>query len=85
MTLQTPPVTHELTVQDFAQTYDRLKQALCAVIVGQEDVVDGVLTALFARGHVLIEGVPGLGKTLLCGRSRGLCSVPSSASSLRQT
>ena len=65
MTLQTPPVTHELTVQDFAQTYDRLKQALCAVIVGQEDVVEGVLTALFARGHVLIEGVPGLGKTLL--------------------
>lgn len=55
----------ELTVEQFAETFQALEQALCAVVVGQDDVVDGVLTALFARGHVLIEGVPGLGKTLL--------------------
>jgi MoxR-like ATPase len=65
MTLQTPPQPHDVSVQTFADTYARLQQALGAVIVGQDDVIDGVLTALFARGHVLIEGVPGLGKTLL--------------------
>ncbi|MCA9645952.1 MAG: AAA family ATPase, partial [Myxococcales bacterium] len=35
------------------------------VLVGQDDIVEHVLTASLARGHVLIEGVPGLGKTLL--------------------
>ena len=35
------------------------------MMVGQDDTVDGVLAALFAGGHVLLEGVPGLGKTLL--------------------
>src|SRR5712672_3800178 len=35
------------------------------VIVGQQDVVDGVLICLLASGHVLLEGVPGLGKTTL--------------------
>ncbi len=42
------------------------------VIVGQERIVDGVLTGLIAGGHVLLEGVPGLGKTLLV---RTLASV----------
>lgn len=49
----------------FRDLYARLKQAIATVIVGQEEVVDLVLTALFADGHVLLEGVPGLGKTLL--------------------
>ena len=35
------------------------------LIVGQEEVIDGVLTALMCGGHVLLEGVPGLGKTML--------------------
>ena len=35
------------------------------MIVGQQDVIDGVLTGLLAGGHVLLEGVPGLGKTVL--------------------
>ncbi len=52
-------------LQHFAQTYQSLHQAIGRVVVGQAEVVDGVLCALFARGHVLIEGVPGLGKTLL--------------------
>lgn len=43
----------------------RLKEAISSVIVGQEAVVEVVLWALLSRGHVLLEGVPGLGKTLL--------------------
>src|SRR5205814_7468167 len=42
-----------------------LEDELASVIVGQRGVVRGVLTALLAGGHVLLEGVPGLGKTLL--------------------
>lgn len=43
----------------------RLQEAISSVIVGQERVVEVVLWALLGRGHVLLEGVPGLGKTLL--------------------
>ncbi|MCX7844372.1 MAG: AAA family ATPase [Candidatus Bipolaricaulota bacterium] len=43
----------------------RLREAIASVIVGQERVVEVVLWALLGRGHVLLEGVPGLGKTLL--------------------
>lgn len=43
----------------------RVRQEIARVIVGQQDVVDGVLIALVAGGHVLLEGVPGLGKTTL--------------------
>ena len=46
-------------------TLDRLRNEIGKVIVGQRDVVDGVLIALLAGGHVLLEGVPGLGKTTL--------------------
>ncbi|MDP7029549.1 MAG: AAA family ATPase [Phycisphaerales bacterium] len=49
----------------FRQDWDRLRSELGKVIVGHEEVVEGVLTSLFAGGHVLLEGVPGLGKTLL--------------------
>src|SRR4051794_16539883 len=42
-----------------------LEDEVAGVIVGQRPVVRGVLTALLAGGHVLLEGVPGLGKTLL--------------------
>ena len=50
---------------EFKHLFDRIKSEVCRMIVGQEDVVDGVLTALLAGGHVLLEGVPGLGKTML--------------------
>jgi MoxR-like ATPase len=49
----------------FARDWNRLRAELGKVIVGHDEVVDGVLTSLFAGGHVLLEGVPGLGKTLL--------------------
>jgi MoxR-like ATPase len=42
-----------------------LREALCSEIVGQRAVIDGVLTAFLCGGHVLIEGVPGLGKTMM--------------------
>ncbi len=44
---------------------DRVRNEIGKVIVGQRDVVDGVLISLVAGGHVLLEGVPGLGKTTL--------------------
>lgn len=49
----------------FRSDYAALREEIAAVIVGQEEVVEGTLTALIAGGHVLLEGVPGLGKTLL--------------------
>ncbi len=49
----------------FRQTHQRLRDEISKVLVGQQEVIDGVLTCLFAGGNVLLEGVPGLGKTLL--------------------
>ncbi|HEX7010105.1 MAG TPA: AAA family ATPase [Phycisphaeraceae bacterium] len=51
--------------QQFRQDYESLSQQIGRVIVGHRDIVDGVLTCLFVGGHALLEGVPGLGKTLL--------------------
>jgi MoxR-like ATPase len=48
-----------------AAKYSALKQEIAKVIVGQDDVVDKLLIALFCKGHVLLVGVPGLAKTLL--------------------
>ena len=52
-------------VARFRELFDALQREIHQLIVGQDDVVDGVLTALFAGGHVLLEGVPGIGKTML--------------------
>jgi MoxR-like ATPase len=52
-------------IQSFHAAYSALRAELGKVIVGQDAVVEGTLVALFAGGHVLLEGVPGLGKTLL--------------------
>jgi MoxR-like ATPase len=48
-----------------AETFASLRSAIGQAMVGQSEVIDQVLIALAASGHVLIEGVPGLGKTLL--------------------
>ncbi len=61
----------ERTAQ-FRQRFNDLEAEIGKVIVGQPEVVRGVLTCLFVGGHVLLEGVPGLGKTLLV---RTLASV----------
>jgi MoxR-like ATPase len=52
-------------VEQLAQAYRTMTQELSKVIVGQHDVVEQVLTAMFCQGHVLLVGVPGLAKTLL--------------------
>ncbi len=52
-------------VSALAVDYGRLRTEIAKVIIGQEDVVEELLTGLFARGHVLLVGVPGLAKTLL--------------------
>jgi MoxR-like ATPase len=49
----------------FRQAYHRVQAEIGKVIVGHTDIVHGVLTCLFVGGHALLEGVPGLGKTLL--------------------
>jgi MoxR-like ATPase len=52
-------------LDSFRADFRRLRAEIGKVIVGQDDIVEGTLTALIAGGHVLLEGVPGLGKTLL--------------------
>jgi MoxR-like ATPase len=47
----------------FRETTDRIKSEVGKVIVGQDEVVEGILLCLLAGGHVLLEGVPGVGKT----------------------
>src|SRR5881397_3940824 len=55
----------EQKIQTFRQAYSALRQEIGKVIVGHDAIVEGTLIALMAGGHVLLEGVPGLGKTLL--------------------
>ena len=55
----------EQRAEEFRNDFDRLHAEVAKVIVGCELVIDGVLTCLFADGHCLLEGVPGLGKTML--------------------
>jgi MoxR-like ATPase len=52
-------------LQSFAAAHTGLRAEIGKVVVGQVDIVESTLIALFAGGHVLLEGVPGLGKTLL--------------------
>jgi MoxR-like ATPase len=55
----------EESIATFRESYTALRAEIGKVIVGHEGIVEGTLVALFAGGHVLLEGVPGLGKTLL--------------------
>ena len=51
--------------EEFRQRYAAVREQIGRVIVGHDEVVHGVLACLFVGGHCLLEGVPGLGKTLL--------------------
>ncbi len=53
------------SITQFSADYKRTKAQIQRMVVGHEDIVDGILICLFAGGHALLEGVPGLGKTLL--------------------
>ena len=54
-----------MTPEAFQQTFDRIRAQMAQVVVGQEELVFGLLVTAIAGGHVLIEGAPGLGKTLV--------------------
>ena len=49
----------------FGTDFENVRSEIGKAVVGHEEIVDGVITCLFAGGHALLEGVPGLGKTLL--------------------
>jgi MoxR-like ATPase len=55
----------EADIHEFITIAQQLEKELCSIVVGQERVIRELLLALLAGGHVLLEGVPGLGKTLL--------------------
>ncbi len=57
--------TMERRAEEFKQRYTAVQEQIGRVIVGHDEIVHGVLTCLFVGGHCLLEGVPGLGKTLL--------------------
>jgi MoxR-like ATPase len=61
----TAPASEAEVVRDLAANYRRMTEQIGKVIVGQNEVVEQLLMALFSRGHCLLVGVPGLAKTLL--------------------
>src|SRR5213594_4290895 len=58
-------MTQDAWVEAFVTAFEALRAEVEKVIVGHREIITHVLTAMFAGGHVLLEGVPGLGKTLL--------------------
>ncbi len=62
---QVAAVDVESTVSSFTTDLRRLREEIGTMIVGQEEIVEGVLMCLLGGGHALLEGVPGLGKTML--------------------
>ncbi|MFN0040222.1 MAG: AAA family ATPase [Burkholderiales bacterium] len=55
----------ERQIHDFRERFLRVREEIGRVIVGNEDIVSGVMACLLVRGHVLLEGIPGVGKTKL--------------------
>jgi MoxR-like ATPase len=70
------PADVKARCEQFRSTFQQLRSEVGKVVVGHSEVVDGVLTALFAGGNVLLEGVPGLGKTLLVRTLAEALSLP---------
>ena len=64
MAAQIDPKVEKAT-QEFRVKFAALRDEIGKAIVGHTEIVEGVLTALLCGGHVLLEGVPGLGKTYL--------------------
>ena len=58
-------MAQDARVQEFVKSFQSLRSEVQKIIVGHDDVILSVLVGLFAGGHVLLEGAPGLGKTLL--------------------
>lgn len=58
-------MTPQESIDKLGRAYHGIREQMSKVIVGQNDVIDQLLIALFSRGHCLLEGVPGLAKTLM--------------------
>jgi MoxR-like ATPase len=65
MQMSTTVESMQAEAEEFGQRYNAVREMIGRVIVGHDDIVHGVLTAIFCGGHCLLEGVPGLGKTML--------------------
>ncbi|WP_254535875.1 AAA family ATPase [Halomarina litorea] len=64
-----------MTARDPAAVYEALREEIGTVLIGKTDIVEGLTVALFTRGHVLLEGVPGVAKTTIANlfaRATGL-------------
>lgn len=70
------PETMESRAERFRGDYARVLAEIQKVVVGHEEVIRGVLTCLFVGGHALLEGVPGLGKTLLVRTLAAVLDLP---------
>src|SRR5688572_19650293 len=62
---ETSPRSDVESARFLASAYERLQDELSKIIVGQHRVIEELLIAIFSRGHCLMQGVPGLAKTLL--------------------
>ena len=63
--IKKPMIAAVPEIESVAETVSNVRAEIAKAIVGQNEVVEGVLIAILAGGHVLLEGVPGLGKTML--------------------
>ena len=98
-TTHAEPTNDDLAaVKHCQESYVKIRAELSKVIVGQDDVIEQVMIAIFGRGHALLEGVPGLAKTTAVeclakgrlklfvddGTGHGYVSSPSSGSIVRR-
>ncbi len=60
-----PPQVNSNAVRQLAEAREKITQQLSRIIIGQQDVIEEILISIFSKGHCLLEGVPGLAKTLL--------------------
>nr|HMQ22771.1 ATPase [Planctomycetota bacterium] len=67
------PLAQTETIRAESEFLREIRQALARVLVGQEAMVDGLLIGLLADGHVLLEGLPGLAKTLAVSSLARVC------------
>ena len=75
MSTQTPGDSQRDAIRFAADAYQRLLEQMNHAIVGQKDVIDTMLLALFCQGHCILEGVPGLAKTLMISSLARLLSL----------